>query len=114
MKVRLVGGQTPNEGRVEVYYQGMWGAICNQYWDRNDANVVCRSLGLRPATYIFSNTYAFGTGYKRSWMTRLQCTGSESSLADCNHAGWGNTYYWCTYHYYHAAVVCGHPTGNIF
>ena len=113
VKVRLTGGETANEGRVEVYYQGVWGAVCNQYWDMNDANVVCRSLGLPAASYVFSNTYMFGGGRKRSWMTRLRCSGTESSLADCSHAGWGNTYSWCSYYYYHAAVVCGQPAGNI-
>ena len=113
VKVRLAGGEEPNEGRVEVYYHGEWGAVCNQYWDMNDGNVVCRSLGLPAASYVFSNTYMFSREYKRSWMTQLQCSGTESSLADCSHAGWGNTYYWrCSYHYYHAAVVCGHPQGN--
>ncbi|XP_031559460.1 deleted in malignant brain tumors 1 protein-like, partial [Actinia tenebrosa] len=110
LRVRLVGGEAPNEGRVEVYYNGRWGTVCNEYWDMNDANVVCRSLGLPNASYSFSNAYQFGSGYKSSWMTRLQCSGRETSLANCNHAGWGNTYSWCSSHYYHAAVVCGHPT----
>ena len=40
-----MGGGHPWEGRVEIYYGGQWGTICDRGWDMNDANVACRSLG---------------------------------------------------------------------
>jgi len=43
--VRLSGGDSTTEGRLEVYYNGGWGTVCDDFFSYIDARVVCNSLG---------------------------------------------------------------------
>lgn len=45
-ELRLVGGITEREGRVEICLSQQWGTICDELWSNEDAQVVCRQLSL--------------------------------------------------------------------
>ena len=45
--IRLVGGRDSREGRVEICVDGRWGTVCDDQWDRMEALVACRQMGLQ-------------------------------------------------------------------
>ena len=87
--IRLVGGANDLEGRVELYHNGNWGTVCDDNWDLNDGNVVCRMLGYGPATSAPASAF-FGEGTGEIVLDDISCDGTESDLSDCGHQGYGN------------------------
>lgn len=47
--LRLRGGSSPLEGRVEICTGNVWGTVCDDFWDNTDAGVVCTQLGFSRA-----------------------------------------------------------------
>ncbi|XP_022810214.1 deleted in malignant brain tumors 1 protein-like, partial [Stylophora pistillata] len=100
--VRIVKFSLPSSGRVEVLHNGKWGTICDDYWNKQDADVVCHQLGYDGALRAVGNA-AFGQGTGQIWLDDVQCKGDELSISDCTHSGWGA--HNC-YHHDDAGVVC--------
>ena len=44
--VRLAGGSSTNDGRLQICYGSVWGAVCYHNFDDNAATVVCKELGI--------------------------------------------------------------------
>ena len=89
VEVRLVGGSSSAEGRVEVFHEGSWGTVCDDSWGINDATVVCRMLGYDGATES-PCCARFGQGSGSPiLLDDVQCLGSENNLAECQHNGFG-------------------------
>ena len=100
--VRLVNGNSPNEGRVEVYHGDTWGTVCDHYWSITEANVICRSLGYSSAESFYNNAH-FGQGRGDILLNHVSCTGDESSIFQCYHYGVGVNH--CS-HYDDVGVRC--------
>ena len=109
LAVRLVNGSTRYEGRVEVHYNGEWGTICDDGWDLNDAQVVCRQLGFGPAIATRGTEY-YGEGSGQIWLDDVNCTGTELTIENCSHSGWGIED--CN-HRGDAGIQCAVSYGNI-
>jgi len=43
--IRVVGGTTIYEGRVEICWNETWGTVCDDSWSNFDAIVACEQLG---------------------------------------------------------------------
>ena len=80
--IRLVGGTSPSNGRLEIQWNGQWGTICNywSYWDYRETAVACRQLG-----FLGAKRYYTYPGSGPVYMKDVSCNGKEESLWDCSY-----------------------------
>ena len=121
--IRIQDGDGFTYGRVEVCVGGLWGTICSDFWDYEDASVVCRQLGHSPYGKTFSFVlYKFtiiiiifikgaipgsGTYISYVWpfgIIDLNCTGEEDSVWNCSYNGTVD-YYSCSSNH-DASIIC--------
>ncbi|XP_042332039.1 lysyl oxidase homolog 2 [Sceloporus undulatus] len=90
-QIRLSGGRTPYEGRVEIMREDngtlKWGTVCSDGWGIMEAMVVCRQLGLGYADHAFQETwYWYGDVSADSVLiSGVKCSGTEMALSHCRH-----------------------------
>ncbi|XP_078284979.1 scavenger receptor cysteine-rich domain-containing protein DMBT1-like [Rhinoraja longicauda] len=87
VRLRLVNGNSPCAGRVEVHYKGNWRNVYGSSWDLPDAAVVCRELGCGAAVRAPSGAH-FGQGSGPIVTLDVRCSGSEAALRECKSEPW--------------------------
>jgi len=81
--LRLVGGGSRCDGRVEIFQHGTWGRVLDDQWDVQEASVVCRQLQCGEAQKAYNPPKPErGTGLVG--LRGVQCTGQEANLTLCN------------------------------
>jgi len=97
--LRLAGGSVESEGRVEVYYNGEWGTVCDDAFDELDAALICSVLGHRGLIDAMSGSGSagtsaaverFGQGSGQIWLDNLGCTENSTDIESCRTQDWGS------------------------
>lgn len=101
-EIRLTSGPNHCSGRVEIFHEKLWGTLCDDDWDLDDARVVCRYLGCGTALSAPRGS-RFGQGSGPIWLDGINCTGSETAISKCPAKPWGS--HDCT-HSEDAGVIC--------
>merc|ERR1712243_228646 len=73
----LVGGPTAHEGNVLINGR----PVCDDYWDNNDATVVCRMLGY--GSGIAVQDAAYGPVEGKFLINNVDCKGTEANIHQC-------------------------------
>eukprot|EP00731_Ephydatia_muelleri_P031707 Em0023g214a len=83
-QLQLMGGLSASQGRVEVCINNTYGTVCDDHWDQLDAKVVCSQLNLSSINVVALRKAYFGPGTGPIYLDDLLCSGTESSLLQCN------------------------------
>ena len=103
--IRLMGGATSSEGRLEIYFSGRWGTVCENGWGARSAETVCKELGFnRLVRKTDGSLYTYdGANDSPVWLEEVQCEGDEERLSECPHGPLGT--HLCS-HEHDVGIIC--------
>ncbi|XP_064596188.1 deleted in malignant brain tumors 1 protein-like isoform X3 [Liolophura sinensis] len=88
--LKLVNGFGNNEsltGRLEVFYNNIWGTVCDDSFTLNTARVICSLLGFSSGYQVVNSRFGAGSG--QIWLDDVVCSGGETDISQCSHNAWG-------------------------
>ncbi|KAG8551449.1 hypothetical protein GDO81_004115 [Engystomops pustulosus] len=83
--LRLAQGEHACAGRVELYHRNAWAPVCDDGWNRINAEVVCRQAGCGSPILPLAR---YGPGAGNIILDDVNCIGTEQTLWQCSHRGW--------------------------
>ncbi|XP_060565389.1 scavenger receptor cysteine-rich type 1 protein M130-like [Ruditapes philippinarum] len=107
-EVRLVGGTSPYDGRVEVKIADGWGTVCSRFIGRYDADTLCKSMDLK-FTHFFPNSSVYGQGTGDIYIGVIGCSAANTHINQCSFLP--PERYFCS-HSYDISLVCT-PCGKV-
>ncbi|GFO38030.1 neurotrypsin [Plakobranchus ocellatus] len=86
----IVDGGRPDQGRIEIYHLGRWGALCQGDLSHADANLICRHLGFKGGISAGAGYFGAGAGVvwsiNSSCLTTAKCVRiSDGTTPPCSH-----------------------------
>ena len=79
--IRLTGGSTIYEGRVEIFIQGQWGTVCGDGISVNEAETLCWSLGFGP--FQATSNYTMESTTFQLVISHLMCSDYYDHFMKC-------------------------------
>jgi cysteine-rich repeat protein len=91
--VRLVGGPSGMEGRLQIFHAGAWGEVCDDYFDGNygssyfgySTTTVCQQMGYAGGAFLSTYDAPSDTFI----LDDVNCTGTERRISDCPRRAYG-------------------------
>ena len=72
------------EGRIEIFYDNAWGAVCDDGFRINEAQTACQQLG-------YDNAVGYNlelTTTTTFFLDNVECYPNHARLQDCFHSPW--------------------------
>ncbi|XP_076766657.1 C-type lectin domain-containing protein bark beetle [Xylocopa sonorina] len=98
--VRLLGGKTNLEGRLQVKMNEKWGTVCNYGWTIRDAALVCHQLGLTldPDNWLMERSQIPNAGINEDIvLSNVRCTEDDNDISKCRAETEQNFEHSCTH-----------------
>ncbi len=91
--IRVTGGPGHGmEGRLQVFYSGSWGEVCDDFWftsphNKYNPDIACQQMGYKGGVSLGYDVYPAPTD--TFILDDVRCNGTETRLANCPRADWG-------------------------
>ena len=109
--IRLTGGSTPYEGRVEVFMDGQWGTVCSmEEVTTAEAATLCNSLGFGPPQSVVSGALYGDNTDIPILVNSLVCQGTQDHFTQCR---MGNQPSGCT-HNNDIGLICSRKYSCVY